>query len=320
MDRPVLSAKAAGDTDPLDLRSLRAIRIPGPCSAIRKLEVAFGDCVDRADVSLGIRDWSSCQRHADRHSRPDRIRGIGRIAGEDRDSDRGVCQTAGRRRRYHSGRGRRTLRPDTSTPDSDDIVRLYPRRCSACRRARSGSGDAPIPGNCGLVRHDRSNHLRSSVHPCLLHDRSQAQQEERMSRSYSLISQVRLSTLLLSLLLEGCSVGPRYKAPTPALAPFHNHIDVPADKAVSAPTLDRWWTGFNDPMLVTVVQRALNQNLDLATALARVSQARAAAAGAGAKLYPARELDASATTERKSLEGNLASRAGTLRRRRRTRH
>jgi NodT family efflux transporter outer membrane factor (OMF) lipoprotein len=132
-----------------------------------------------------------------------------------------------------------------------------------------------------------------------------------MSRSYSLISQVRLSTLLLSLLLEGCSVGPRYKAPTPALAPFHNHIDVPADKAASAPPLDRWWTGFNDPMLVTVVQRALNQNLDLATALARVSQARAAAAGAGAKLYPAGELDASATAERQSLEGNLGSISGS---------
>jgi NodT family efflux transporter outer membrane factor (OMF) lipoprotein len=132
-----------------------------------------------------------------------------------------------------------------------------------------------------------------------------------MSRSYPLISQVRLSTLLLSLLLEGCLVGPRYKAPTPALAPFHNHIDVPADKAASAPPLDRWWTGFNDPMLVTVVQRALNQNLDLATALARVSQARAAAAGAGAKLYPAGELDASATAERQSLEGNLGSISGS---------
>lgn len=133
-----------------------------------------------------------------------------------------------------------------------------------------------------------------------------------MSRTYSLASQVGLSTLLLSLLLEGCAVGPRYEAPTPALAPFHNQTSTSKDNTAIAPPLDHWWTGFNDPMLVTVVQRALNQNLDLAAALARVNQARAAAAGAGAKLYPASELDASATAERQSLEGDLGSVAGSF--------
>ena len=48
-------------------------------------------------------------------------------------------------------------------------------------------------------------------------------------------------------------------------------------------------------MLVTVVQRALNQNLDLDAALARVRQARAAASGAGAELLPTADLGASAT-------------------------
>jgi NodT family efflux transporter outer membrane factor (OMF) lipoprotein len=133
-----------------------------------------------------------------------------------------------------------------------------------------------------------------------------------MSVTYLLISQMGLSALLLSLLLEGCSVGPRYKAPTPALAPFHNRVDVPMTKDASKTPLDRWWTGFNDPMLVTVVQRALNQNLDLAEALARVSQARAAAAGAGAKLLPSGDFDASATAERQSLQGNLGTIASVV--------
>jgi NodT family efflux transporter outer membrane factor (OMF) lipoprotein len=134
-----------------------------------------------------------------------------------------------------------------------------------------------------------------------------------MSRTYSLVSKAGISSLLLSLLLEGCSVGPKYKAPTPvgALAPFHNRTDASTSKSNETASLDSWWTGFNDPMLVTVVQRALNQNLDLAAALARVSQARAAAAGAGAKLYPTGEFDASATAQRQSLEGNLGSIAGT---------
>jgi NodT family efflux transporter outer membrane factor (OMF) lipoprotein len=131
-----------------------------------------------------------------------------------------------------------------------------------------------------------------------------------MSRTYSLASQVGLGALLLSLLLEGCAVGPRYKAPTPALAPFHNQTSTSKDNSAIAPPLDHWWTGFNDPMLVTVVQRALNQNLDLAAALARVNQARAAAVGAGAKLYPTSELDASVTATHQSLEGDLGSIAG----------
>src|SRR5262249_46107821 len=73
----------------------------------------------------------------------------------------------------------------------------------------------------------------------------------------------------------GCAVGPRYVKPTTNLAPFHNLAGASATKPeFSAPPLDSWWTGFGDPMLVTVVQRALDQNLDLAAAFARVRQPR----------------------------------------------
>ena len=101
-----------------------------------------------------------------------------------------------------------------------------------------------------------------------------------MSRAYRNISKTSLSTLLLSLFFESCTVGPKYKAPVPALAPFHNHSDSSASNGGAATPLDHWWTGFNDPMLATIVERALNQNLDLAAALERVNQARAATAGA----------------------------------------
>ena len=60
-------------------------------------------------------------------------------------------------------------------------------------------------------------------------------------------------------------------------------------------------------MLVTVVQRALNQNLDLDAALARVRQARAAASRAGAELLPTADLGASATFEHQSLRGEFGS-------------
>ena len=121
---------------------------------------------------------------------------------------------------------------------------------------------------------------------------------------------VGLGILLLSVFLQGCSVGPKYHAPNPpgaALVPFHNKVEVSNPSGAPAPSLDEWWTGFHDPMLVTIIQRALRQNLDLAASLERVNQARAVATGAGARLYPSGELEASATVEHQSLVGNLGT-------------
>lgn len=108
--------------------------------------------------------------------------------------------------------------------------------------------------------------------------------------------------------LGGCAVGPDYVAPKQAFAPFHNTTDVKTANAnrAGAP-LDAWWTGFNDPILAKVVQRALDQNLDLAAAFARVQQSRAAAQAAGAQLLPSAELDASATAIHQSLQSPLGA-------------
>jgi NodT family efflux transporter outer membrane factor (OMF) lipoprotein len=116
-----------------------------------------------------------------------------------------------------------------------------------------------------------------------------------------------LASLLFSVSLAGCAVGPDYVAPNPQLTAFHNLATVSAKDSTQPPSLDEWWTGFNDPELVKVVQRALSENLDLAAALARVRQARAAAAGAGAALLPTADFDASATYEHQSLRSGLGS-------------
>jgi NodT family efflux transporter outer membrane factor (OMF) lipoprotein len=60
-------------------------------------------------------------------------------------------------------------------------------------------------------------------------------------------------------------------------------------------------------MLQIVVQRALEQNLDLAAAFARVTQARAAAAEAGAQLLPSADLDATVTAQRQSGAGEFGA-------------
>jgi outer membrane protein TolC len=116
-----------------------------------------------------------------------------------------------------------------------------------------------------------------------------------------------VSGLLLVCALTACLVGPDYAAPRAQLAAFHNLTDASISQGRSTPPLDRWWTGFNDPMLVTVVQRALDQNLDLAAAVARVRQSRAAAAGAGAELLPTADFGASDTFQRQSLRGEFGS-------------
>lgn len=133
-----------------------------------------------------------------------------------------------------------------------------------------------------------------------------------MNRTIHTLTTTVVSSLLLSTVLAACAVGPNYHEPKDDLVPFHNN-PVAAVRGDSANvSLDTWWTGFNDPMLSEVVQRALAQNLDLAASIGRVQQARAAAAGAGAALLPSADLNASATYERQSTLGAFGSVASTI--------
>lgn len=117
--------------------------------------------------------------------------------------------------------------------------------------------------------------------------------------------------LALAATLNGCAVGPKYHPPTVKLEPFHNAPSIETRTAsMPAPPLEQWWTGFRDPELTRIVQRALDENLDLAAAMTRVQQARAAARGAGAQRLPSGNLNASTTSLYQSTEsttGRLAS-------------
>jgi NodT family efflux transporter outer membrane factor (OMF) lipoprotein len=66
--------------------------------------------------------------------------------------------------------------------------------------------------------------------------------------------------------------------------------------------VDSWWSGFGDPVLTDLVTRALDQNLDIAQAVARVSQAKASLRAADAALLPSASISASAATAHQSLE------------------
>jgi NodT family efflux transporter outer membrane factor (OMF) lipoprotein len=129
-----------------------------------------------------------------------------------------------------------------------------------------------------------------------------------MTQKKSIHRLLGMSVMLIPLTLSACMVGPNYTKPESRLVPFHNKVEAPAPQVAAAPlALDSWWTGFNDPMLVTVVQRALDQNLDLAAAYARVQQARAVAKGAGAALLPTVDLNAGAEADHSSLRSPVNS-------------
>ncbi|MEM5430475.1 efflux transporter outer membrane subunit [Cupriavidus oxalaticus] len=119
----------------------------------------------------------------------------------------------------------------------------------------------------------------------------------------------RAVPLLLATALAACAVGPDYQAPPSDLPAAYPHaVALEArDATRAAPALDSWWQGFDDPALTRVIQRALEQNLDLAAAIARVDQARAAAQYAGAALLPEGSLSGSVSRQHQSLEGPLGS-------------
>jgi outer membrane protein TolC len=126
------------------------------------------------------------------------------------------------------------------------------------------------------------------------------------------VSAVATASLLALLTLTGCATGPEYQRPdAPLAASFHTSGALAERKtALPAPALDAWWNGFNDPALQRIVTRVLEQNLDLAAAMARVDQARAASRLADARLLPEGALSAGVAHQRQSLnspEGRLAS-------------
>lgn len=107
----------------------------------------------------------------------------------------------------------------------------------------------------------------------------------------------------------GCTVGPQYKGPPSGqVAGFHNSPAVEARQTdVPPPPVETWWTGFGDPVLTRIIDRALAQNLDLAAALTRVEQARAAAREAGAQLLPSGAAIGSVSPLRQSLNSPIGT-------------
>lgn len=99
----------------------------------------------------------------------------------------------------------------------------------------------------------------------------------------------RSAGLLTAILLAGCAaVGPDYAAPERATpATWRGAAAAKVAVMPTAPTdLANWWRQLDDPTLTGLIEQALQTSLDLRTAQAKLREARARRALAGAELFP----------------------------------
>jgi NodT family efflux transporter outer membrane factor (OMF) lipoprotein len=109
-------------------------------------------------------------------------------------------------------------------------------------------------------------------------------------------------SLLLLALLGGCTVGPDYHPPAASDLKVPARFNAVVPGAAAETDLARWWTGFGDPVLTQLVERALAANLDIDAAGARLRQARASLRGAQGGLLPT--LNASSSVTRSIGQGS----------------
>ncbi|VVP08319.1 hypothetical protein PS838_03189 [Pseudomonas fluorescens] len=116
----------------------------------------------------------------------------------------------------------------------------------------------------------------------------------------------RFAVLLCLGMVAGCAVGPDYSKSRVELP---EHFSAQTSKArqpgAANDDLAAWWNAFNDPILSQLINRALEQNLDLAQANARIEQARAGLGAANAALLPSATVNGQAARARQSLETPL---------------
>jgi multidrug efflux system outer membrane protein len=136
-----------------------------------------------------------------------------------------------------------------------------------------------------------------------------------MNRHHSATHPAASRALLLALAalaapLAGCAVGPNYTPPadqTPQV--WSGQLE--GGLAAKPADLTRWWTLLNDPVLDSLVDRAVAGNKDLKLAGARLAEARAARGVAASELFPTVDAVGTADRVRNSAGGRGGPRAAT---------
>lgn len=113
-----------------------------------------------------------------------------------------------------------------------------------------------------------------------------------------------LMTLVATLLIGCAPVGPNYRPPEMEAPDLWMEAEIKAKIAVPFDEIE-WWKDFGDPHLDSLIRQAMETNLDIPQARARIAQARADVAAAKASFWPSAAASGSATRSKESE--NVAS-------------
>jgi len=112
----------------------------------------------------------------------------------------------------------------------------------------------------------------------------------------------RLAILFLAALaFAGCAVGPDYVRPTADSPPSWRVTEKQADNAADT----AWWGQFDDPVLDNLIRVALQENLDLRIAAARVDEFAGRYGFVRADLFP--QVGAGASAGRERITGDTGN-------------
>jgi NodT family efflux transporter outer membrane factor (OMF) lipoprotein len=123
--------------------------------------------------------------------------------------------------------------------------------------------------------------------------------EDRFSR----ISVAIFFSMVMLSALSGCTVGPDYQKPKTQM-PAQWGEQSRGEATPVAVDITRWWTVFSDPVLDSLIQRAVAKNKDLIIAEARIREARAQRGVVAADGYPS--IDSSAVYSRSRSSENAS--------------
>jgi outer membrane protein, multidrug efflux system len=100
--------------------------------------------------------------------------------------------------------------------------------------------------------------------------------------------------------LPGCAVGPNYHRPATTVGAHFSNADERG--LVDGDPIERYWTGFEDPLLTQLIEDAITHNRDLQAATANLQAARSARRLTGFDQYPTVSVAGSYTHDLESQQ------------------
>ena len=128
-------------------------------------------------------------------------------------------------------------------------------------------------------------------------------------------------TVLATVIVSGCTVGPEFQRPdwaspaswfSPAATPAKPAAKSTLIQPVAEPVDPNWWGSFGDPILIALVRRVAAENMDVQIAALRLEQSRAQLGSVRAAEFPRFGANTSYNRQKSSDEGQFSLNPNSL--------